>query len=161
MCWCDSDFWTLGFKGGVQYIEVDVIPKYTVICFCDIINNNEIFINISTMKLFAKKSGINVQKLQVKFSVYLPVSSSRNLHCWIFVLWMPKSVRRTCWFGSVLSIYGLKQFSKICSKTQIEKHGYNSIVVSHSSDASKWIHCNLFRKETSFAYLTHLQSCKQ
>jgi len=88
--------WTLGFKGGVQHIEVDVIPKYTVICYREIINNNEIFINISTMKFFAKKSGIKVQKFQVKFSVFLPVLSSRNLHCWIFVLWMPKSVRRTC-----------------------------------------------------------------
>jgi len=32
---------------------------------------------------------------------------------------------------------------------------------SHSSEVSKWIHCNLFHRENSFGYIIHLQCCKQ
>ena len=40
-------------------------------------------------------------------------------------------------------------------------HTCLSIVVNQSSDVRKWIHCNLFCRETRFVYFTHLQSCKQ
>jgi len=33
-----------------------------------------------------------------------------------------------------------------------------AIVVSHSGDVRKWIHCNLFHRETSFVYLKHLRT---
>jgi len=68
--------------------------------------------------------------------------------------------RRSSYF-SCFSIFLLFIFVAILDSPYLQLISCFSIVVSHSSDVRKWIHCNLFHSETRFVYITHLQSYKQ
>jgi len=63
----------------------------------------------------------------------------------------------------VTSLWGIWLLGSACILLRRFKLAYIclSIVVTHSGDIRKWIPCNLFRRESSFVYSTHLRSCKQ